>query len=126
MKKQPIYLVANYVVKPKNPAKTHIKGYMKDPANVRYDEQVHISTRLRTKDITSAKIIINLSDKIVQVNNFNNNKNFKELFKYFFKGYHKYITDIMLQLDAEYFNSILDELQAELDAEKNNEEIQTQ
>lgn len=126
MKKQVIYLVANYSAKPKNPAKTHIQGYMKNPENVRYDEQVHISTRLRPKDISSAKIIINLSDKIVQVNNFNHNKNFKELFKYFFKGYHKYITDIMIQLDADYFNSILDELQAEVDAGKHNEEIETQ
>jgi hypothetical protein len=126
MKKQSIYLVANYIAKPKNPAKTHIPGYMKDPANIRYDEQVHISTRLRPKDITSAKIIMNLSDKVVQVNNFNNNKNFNELFKYFFKGYHKYITDVMVQLDAEYFNSILDELQAEVDAGKHDEEIKTQ
>ncbi len=125
MKRQSIYLVANYTVKPKNPAKTHIKGYMKDPANVRYDEQVHISTKLRPKDIASAKIIMNLSNKTVQVNNFNHNKNFNELFKYFFKGYHKYITDIMVQLDAEYFSSMLDELQAEVDAEK-NEEIQAQ
>ncbi len=126
MKKQVIYLIANYSAKPKIPAKTHIQGYMKNPENVRYDEQVHISTRLRPKDISSAKIIINLSDKIVQVNNFNHNKNFKELFKYFFKGYHKYITDIMIQLDADYFNSILDELQAEVDAGKHNEEIETQ
>ena len=125
MKRQSIYLVANYTVKPKNPAKTHIKGYMKDPANVRYDEQVHISTKLRPKDIASAKIIMNLSNKTVQVNNFNHNKNFNELFKYFFKGYHKYITDIMVQLDAEYFSSMLDELQAEVDAEK-NEEISAQ
>jgi hypothetical protein len=124
MKKQKIYLLANYSAKPKNPAKTHIPGYMKDPANVRYDEQVHISTKLRPKDLNSAKIIINLSDKEVQINNFNNNKNFNDLFKYFFKGYHKYITDVMVQLDAEYFNSMLDELQAEVDAGK-NEEIQT-
>jgi len=125
MKTQKIYLLANYSAKPKNPAKTHIPGYMKDPANVRYDEQVHISTRLRPKDLNSAKIIMNLSDKQVQINNFNNNKNFNDLFKYFFKGYHKYITDVMVQLDAEYFNSMLDELQSEVDADK-NEEIQTQ
>jgi hypothetical protein len=126
MKKQSIYLVANYIAKPKNPAKTHIPGYMKDPVNIRYDEQVHISTRLRPKDITSAKVIMNLSNKVVQVNNFNNNKNFNELFKYFFKGYHKYITDVMVQLDATYFSTILDELQAEVDAGKHDEEIETQ
>lgn len=122
MKTKSIYLVAHYAAKPKNPAKTHIPGYMKDPENVRYDEQVHISTRLRTKDITGAKIIMNLSEKRVQTNVFNGKKDFDELFKYFFTGYHKYITDVMVQLDAEYFNKMLDEMQAEV----KNEETQAQ
>lgn len=125
MKKQSIYLVAHYSAKPKNPSKTHISGYMKDPANIRYDEQVHISTRLRPKDMNYAKVVINLSTKSVEKNSFNNNKDFKELFKYFFKGYHKYITDIMVKLDADYFNMILDELQAEIETDTGNEEIQT-
>lgn len=42
MKKKAIYLVAHYVTKPRDPRKTHIPGYMKDPANHQYDEQVHI------------------------------------------------------------------------------------
>jgi hypothetical protein len=124
MKTKSIYLVAHYAAKPKNPAKTYIPGYMKDPENVRYDEQVHISTKLRTKDITGAKIIMNLSEKRVQTNVFNGKKDFDELFKYFFTGYHKYITDVMVQLDAEYFNKMLDEMQAE-DA-NTNEETQAQ
>ena len=40
------------------------------------------------------------------------------MFKYFFKGYNKYITQVMVQLDAEYFNRMLDEMQAEWEAEK--------
>ena len=115
MKKQSIYLIANYVARPRNPRKTHVAGYMKNPDNVQFDEQVQISTRLRSKDITTAKIIMNLSDKVVQQNNFNGNRDFKELFKYFFKGYNKYITEVTVKLDAEYFNSILDEMQAELE-----------
>lgn len=125
MKKQNIYLVANYVTKPKDPRRTHIPGYMKDPVNHQYDEQVQISSRLRQKDITTAKVIINLTNKTVDKNSFNNNKDFKELFKYFFKGYHKYVTTVMAQLDPEYFNQLLDEMQAELDAEKTNEEVST-
>jgi fructose-specific phosphotransferase system component IIB len=121
MKKRSIYLVANYVTKPRDPKKTHIAGYMKDPANHQYDEQVHVSTRLRTQDITSAKVIMNLSNKTVDKNSFNNNKDFNDLFKYFFKGYHKYITDVMVQLDAEYFNKMLDEMQSEVDAGKHEE-----
>ncbi len=126
MKKRSIYLVAHYSAKPKNPSKTHIPGYMKDPANIRYDEQVQVSTRLRPHDVTNAKVIMNLSEKNVDKNSFNGNKDFDELFKYFFKGYHKYITDVMVQLDADYFNKMLDEMQAEVDAGKHNEENQTQ
>lgn len=118
MKTKSIYLVAHYFAKPKNPAKTHIPGYMKNPENVRYDEQVHISTKLRPKDVTGAKIIMDLSKKHVQTNVFNGKKDFDELFKYFFTGYHKYITDVMVQLDAEYFNKMLDEMQAEVKDEE--------
>jgi hypothetical protein len=122
MKKQNIYLVAHYVTRPRDPKKTHIPGYMKDPANHQYDEQVQISTRLRKQDV-NAKIIINLSEKCVQQNSFNDKKDFDELFKYFFKGYHKYITEVMAKLDPEYFNQILDEMQAEIDKDKTSEEI---
>ena len=123
MKKQNIYLVANYLIKPKDPRRTHVPGYMKDPVNIRYDEQVQVSTRLRRQDLMTAKVIMNLSDKTVEQNSFNGNKNFDELFKYFFKGYHKYITEVMVKLDPEYFNQMLDEMQADLDKEKASEEV---
>lgn len=118
MKKSNIYLVAKYATRPRNPKKTHIPGYMKDPNNYQYDEQVQISSRLRNQDLQTAKIILNLSQKTVDKNSFNELKKFDELFKYFFKGYHKYITEVMVKLDAEYFNIMLDEMQAELDNEK--------
>ena len=119
-----IYLVANYITKPRDPKKTYIPGYMKDPANHQYDEQVAIQTNLRNKDI-SAKVVLNLSTKTVERNGFNNNKDFDEMFKYFFKGYHKYVTEVMTKLDAEYFNQMLDEMQSEVDAGK-HEETETQ
>ena len=118
-----IYLVANYITKPRDPKKTYIPGYMKDPANHQYDEQVAIQTKLRNKDI-SAKVVLNLSTKTVERNGFNNNKDFNEMFKYFFKGYHKYVTEIMTNLDAKYFNQMLDEMQSEVDAGR-HEEIET-
>ena len=124
MKKQTIYLVAHYTTKPRDPKKTHIAGYMKDPANHQYDEQVAIQTRLKPNDV-NAKIVMNLVDKTVTTNRFNDNRDFNELFKYFFKGYHKYITQIMVQLDPVYFDQMLNEMQTELDAAK-NEEAQAQ
>jgi hypothetical protein len=118
MKKQNIYLVAHYITRPKNPKKTHIPGYMKNPDNCQFDEQVQVSTRLRKQDLVTAKIIMNLSEKKVEQNSFNGNKNFNDLFKYFFKGYHKYITEVMAKLDPEYFNQMLDEMQSELNADQ--------
>ena len=120
MKKQNIYLVAHYVTKPKDPKKTHIPGYMKDPTNHQYDEQVAIQTKLKSNDV-NAQIVMNLSTKTVDTNRFNSNKDFDELFKYFFKGYHKYITQIMTQLDPEYFNQMLDAMQSDIDAGKDEE-----
>lgn len=116
MKKQKIYLVANYITRPKDPKMTHVAGYMKNPDNYQYDEQVQVSTRVRDKDILSAKIIMNLSDKTVDKNAFNSNKDFNELFKYFFEGYHKYITEVMTKLDPEYLSSMVEQMQSELDA----------
>ena len=123
MKNQNIYLVAHYLAKPRDPWRTHVPGYMKDPANFRYDEQIQVSTRLRRQDITTAKVIMNLSAKKIEQNSFNSNKDFDELFKYFFKGYHKYITEVMAKLDPEYFNQMLDEMQADLDKENPSEEV---
>ena len=125
MKKQTIYLVAHYTTKPRDPRKTHIPGYMKDPANHQYDEQVAIQTRLKSNDV-NAKIIMNLGNKTVESNKFNDNRDFNELFKYFFKGYHKYVTEIMSKLDPVYFDKMLDEMKAEHEAEKANEEAPAQ
>ena len=116
--------MAFYYVKPKPGVQTQIAGWMNDTNNIRYDERVEITRGLK-KDAVSAKIIMNLSDKTVERNGWNDNKNFDELFKYFFKGYHQYITKVMTQLDPEYFSKMLDEMQSELDAEKSAEEAAT-
>lgn len=121
MKKHNIYLVANYSMRPRNPRMTHVAGYMKNPENIQWDEQVEVSVKLRQKDRNMAKIIINLSTKQVEANRFNDNRDFNELFKYFFKGYHKYITEVMAKIDPVYFNAMLDELQKEVGEEEQEE-----
>ncbi len=124
MNNKHIYLVAFYSIKPKLGVKTSTKGWMSDPANLRYDEKVEITRGIR-KNASVAKVILNLVTKTVERNSFNDNRDFKELFKYFFADYHKYITEVMTQLDPEYLTSILDELEAEMNA-KNAEEVSTQ
>lgn len=108
-----IYLVAFYYLKPRPGVNTSQKGWMDVKENLRYDERVEITRGLK-KDTDSANIILDLGNKQVVRNRFNSEKDFKELFKYFFGGYHQYITQVMRQLDPDYLTSVLDELEAEL------------
>lgn len=100
--------------RPKDPSKTHIKGYITDPANMVWDENVEISHGLGSKDRQHANVVLDLSEKKVITNKFNEERDFKTLFKYFFEGYHRYITQVMTQLDPDYLTQIVNELEAEL------------
>lgn len=116
-KEKGIYLVGFYSMKPRPGVRTTVKGWMNDQANLQYDEKVEITRGLKNSAIT-AKIVLNLTTKTVERNGFNADRDFKSLFKYFFGGYHQYITEVMKQLDPEYLADVLDELQAEMEAEQ--------
>ena len=115
MKNKNIHLIAFYTQRPRDPSRTHIKGYVKDPANMIWDERIEITRGLNSSDRIYAKIVLDLSEKRVITNKFNEDFDFKRLFKYFFEGYHQYVTQVMTQLDPEYLDTIVKELQEELD-----------
>jgi len=117
-----IYLLAFYHMKPRPGVRTQVKGWMNDLNNITYDESVEI-TRGKHNKSSSAKVVLNLSQKTIEYNGWGTERSFDEYFKHFFKGYHQYITAVMSQLDIEYFNKMLDEMQAELDAETPAEEV---
>lgn len=121
MAQKDIYIVGFYSTKPRKGVKTNVKGWMNDPSNLQYDEKVEITRGIKNS-ATNAKILINLSKKEVVRNGFNSDRDFKSLFKYFFSGYHKYITTVMTQIDPAFLTEILDELQTEMDAEKATEQ----
>lgn len=108
-----IYIVASYYKKPKDHVNTSKAGWMSDPNNIRYDEQVAITKGLGKKEI-QAHVIVNLSKKIVERNTLNNNKDFDLLFQYFFTNYSKYITEVMGKLDPGYLQNIVDVMEADL------------
>lgn len=117
MSNKSIYLLGFYAMKPRPGVNTTKKGWMNDTANLQYDERVEITRGLKNSSV-QAKIVLNLSQKVVERNGFNGDKDFKSLFKYFFGGYHKYITQVMAQLDPDYMTEIVNELEAEMaDAE---------
>jgi hypothetical protein len=114
-KEKDIYLVGFYSMKPRPGVRTTVKGWMNDQANLQYDEKVEITRGIKNSAM-HARIILNLSQKKVERNGFNADRDFKSLFKYFFGGYHQYITEVMKQLDPAYLESVLNELQAEMEA----------
>lgn len=121
--KNNIYLVAFYGMKPRKGVNTSKKGWMADKSNLQYDEKVEI-TRGHKKSSALANVILNLSQKSVERNTFNDDRDFKSFFKYYFGGYDQYITAVMKQLDPEYLTSILDELEAEMQQAESNKHAQ--
>lgn len=113
--KHNIYLVAFYGMKPRPGVNTSKKGWMENKDNLQYDEKVEI-TRGQKKSSQMANVILDLSNKTVMRNTFNDDRDFRSFFKYYFGGYHEYITAVMKQLDPEYLTAILDELEAEMKA----------
>lgn len=108
MKLKDIHLIAFYVAKPRNPRLTFQKGYMKDPANIQYDERIEITKGLNNKDRQYAGIILNLNTKTVVYNKFDaDQRDFDTLFKYFLEGYPQYVIQVMAQLDMAYLEQFI-------------------
>ena len=87
-----IYLVAQYVARPKDPNMTSQAGYMSNPDNIQWDERMYITRGIRDKDAKN-NVILNLTEEKIVKNSFNNGKDFGELFKYFYDAYPEYIND---------------------------------
>jgi len=90
--KHNIYLVAQYVAKPKNPRQSSQPGYMSNPDNIQWDERMYISQGLRKKD-HQMNVILDLTEEKIIKNSFNSGKSFEEVFKYFYEAYGDYIDD---------------------------------
>ena len=88
------YLFAKYLAKPRDPTKTHIKGYMTNPENVRYDEVVGFSVGLKKKDQDN-QIIIDIDGQKVIKNSMNENNDWSQLMNYFLGAYEKQLLDFM-------------------------------
>jgi len=103
-----LYLVAFYSKRPKSHVNTSRAGWMDDPDNYQYDEQVGFTRGLKKRDRDMAGLILNLRDKTVHKNTFNpSQRNFLELFKYFLEGYPQQTIQAMMALDPEYLEQFL-------------------
>lgn len=106
MKQKNIYLVATYIMKPKDHVNTSRKGWMDDPANVRYDEKVEVTRGLKNRDASSANVILDLTNLMITRNTFKTERTFDEVFLYYFNNYNKYLIPVMGQLHPEYLDQI--------------------
>lgn len=93
-----IYLIAKYTGIPKDPKQTSKPGYMKNPENVTYDEQVYIARGLKQKDLQN-QVVLNLTEQKIVKNIFNPGKTFEEIFTHYYEGYPEYIDDCVNQLN---------------------------
>jgi hypothetical protein len=89
-----LYLIAYYSAQPRDPRKTKIKGYMSDPANITYSERVEFSNGLKTRDRSSAGVIINLTKQCIDKNTFNPTAQFEDVVKYYCEAYPDYMRQV--------------------------------
>jgi len=95
-----IYLITKYAGIPKDPSQTHKAGYMLDPNNIHYDEQVYIARGLKDKDLKN-QVILNLTEQKIVKNTFNPGKTFEDVFTHYYEAYSEYINDCVNQLNGD-------------------------
>lgn len=96
-----IYLIAKYTGVPKDPKQTSKPGYMLDPENVHYEEQLYLARGMKQKYLQN-QVILNLTEQKIVKNNFNPGKTFEEVFTHYYEGYAEYIDDCVNQLNETF------------------------
>ena len=93
-----IYLTAKYTGHPKDPRQTSKPGYMTNPENIEYEEQLYITRGLPTKYIKN-QVILNLTEEKIVKNTFRNGATFEELLEHFVEGYADHINESVNKLN---------------------------
>lgn len=89
------YLFARYIQKPRDPKKTHLKGYLSNPANLQWDEVVGFSLGLKHRDEREAWVILDIDGQKVVKNRTSDSTDWAQLMDYFMKNYSQQIIDFM-------------------------------
>jgi hypothetical protein len=94
-----IYLLATYVARPKNPRQTSRAGYITDPDNIQYDENLEIVRGWRDRYMKYS-VVLDLTNERVIKNSFQTGKTFEELFTHYHEGFGEYIEQTVNDLNA--------------------------
>lgn len=81
------YMLVRYLQKPKDPKGSTKAGYMKNPDNVRFDEQVAFSVGIRSRDMVEYQVVLNLDQQKIEKNNLNENYDWNSIWGYFSRNY---------------------------------------
>ena len=93
-----IYLVANYVARPKDPKRTSEKGYMANPDNIQWDEQMFVARGFRDRYMQNS-VVLDLTEEKIIKNSFRTEKSFEEIFKHYHDGFAEYIEQTVNDLN---------------------------
>lgn len=99
MAKLNIYLLATYVARPKNPHQTSRAGYISDPNNIQYDENLEIVRGWRDRYLKYS-VVLDLTEERVIKNSMAPGKTFAELFTHYHEGFGEYIEQTVNDLNA--------------------------
>ena len=94
-----IYLLAIYVARPKNPRQTSRAGYITNPDNIQYDENLEIVRGGRDRYMKYSVVLDITNEKVVK-NSFQTGKTFEELFAHYHEGFSEYIEQTVNELNA--------------------------
>lgn len=98
-----IYLVAYYVMRPKDKrVRTNRADWQKQANAVSYDEQITVTQNLKNRDLSMAKVILDFVTKRVVKNDFVRGRSFDDLFMYFLSNYPEQTKSVMEQCDPVY------------------------
>ena len=91
--------MATYVARPKNPRQTSRAGYITDPGNIQYDENLVIVRGWRDRYLKNS-VVLDLTQERVIKNSFTPGKSFEELFAHYHEGFGEYIEQTVNDLNA--------------------------
>ena len=91
------YLIANYLMVPADRMQTSTKDWMKKQDSVKYNEQITFARNLKTADLQTAKVILDLKRKKIVKNSANENSDYDELYDFYNKYYAKQIEQFTSQ-----------------------------
>lgn len=91
--------MAIYVARPKNPRQTSRAGYITNPDNIQYDENLEIVRGWRDRYMKYS-VVLDLTNERIIKNSFLKEKTFEELFKHYHDGFGEYIEQTVDELNA--------------------------